>query len=151
MLTYSLEDIINIWKVDCKVDLSRLEDVSADSSKLHAKYLEIYAQNNLDIREKELIHDLLWHEKRLWLDGKLTPQQLLDKEWKPDPFNGIKKPMKSEIGDWLKTDSDIQKSSRELAEFNTKKEVLREILSQIQWRHTHIKNILDSRKFESGF
>jgi hypothetical protein len=48
------------------------------------------------------------------------------------------------------TDSDIMKLQGQIEYQSTIVEALKDIMDNIKWRHTTIKNIIDHRRFVSG-
>jgi hypothetical protein len=70
--------------------------------------------------------------------------------WAYDPFQGMSKPLKSEMEMYYSTDADIVKARSAIEYQKSIIDSLEEIMGNIRWRHTHIKNIIDFRKFTSG-
>ena len=67
-----------------------------------------------------------------------------------DPFDGMTKPLKSDMEMYYDTDADLVKIKAQIDYQKTIIETLEEIMGNIRWRHTHVKNILDFKKFTSG-
>ena len=70
--------------------------------------------------------------------------------WNYDPFAGMAKPLKSDMDLFYETDADISKLKMKLDYQQTIVESLKDILDNIKWRHTHIKNMIDFRRFTAG-
>jgi len=69
--------------------------------------------------------------------------------WEFDPFNGLKV-MKGDMNYFYDSDTDIQKSEVKITYYKTMLDTLDEIINNLKWRHSTIKNIIEWRKFESG-
>lgn len=151
MATPFQQKILDEWQVDCQIDKTALDESSAHTPNLHQKYLRFLAETYNLLRANKNKLERMKKTKRLYFEGKLSQAKMDDLGWEYDPFDGGKKPMKSEIGMWLDADDDILQVKTKIDELETSREMLKEILSQIQWRTQNIKTILESRKFEAGF
>ena len=89
-------------------------------------------------------------DKWLYYNGKMTQQDMDKRNWKYDPFDGMTKPLKSDMDMYYDTDEDLVKIKAQIDYHKTVIEALEEIMGNIRWRHTHVKNILDFKKFTSG-
>jgi hypothetical protein len=72
------------------------------------------------------------------------------RKWEYDPFDGMTKPMKSDMDMYYSTDDDLVKITAKIDYQKTIIETLEEIMGNIRWRHNAVKNILDFKKFTSG-
>ena len=145
-----VEDLLLEWKKDSEINKSKLDDESIKTAMLHAKYLEIHSAikiryNKLRARLKDLEF-----EKRRWLKGTMTKEEMDDRDWDYDPWKGMSKPMKSEMDDHLFADSDVKKVVERLKDTEVLLETLESIMQNIQWRHQSIKNSIDFMKFQAG-
>jgi hypothetical protein len=146
----SLNDILESWKKDSVIDEHALDDVTIETSKLHAKYLEIFTLSKLQLRKKEMELEQIRKDKWLYYTGKMTQVEMDKRGWAYDPFQGMSKPLKSEMEMYYSTDADIVKARSAIEYQKSIIDSLEEIMGNIRWRHTHIKNIIDFRKFTSG-
>jgi len=145
-----VEDLLLEWKKDSEINKSKLDDESIKTAMLHAKYLEIHSAvkiryNKLRARLKDLEF-----EKRRWLKGTMTKEEMDDRDWDYDPWKGMSKPMKSEMDDHLFADGDVKKVVERLKDTEVLLETLESIMQNIQWRHQSIKNSIDFMKFQAG-
>jgi len=145
-----LNNILIMWKKDAVIDDICLDEETIKSSKLHAKYLELFSMAKLMLKKKEMEHGSTKKDKWLYYTGKMTKDDMDGRGWKYDPFDGMSKPMKSDMDMYYSTDEDLVKIKAQIDYQKTIIETLEEIMSNIRWRHTHIKNILDFKKFTSG-
>ena len=146
----TLNDIMKMWEVDCEIDDLALDDETKKTSKLHAKYLELVNVNRLQRAKLDSDLDTLKKDKWLYYTGKMTKQDMDSRGWAYDPFNGGIKPLKSELSFYYDSDEDIVKVKQKIEYQKTIGNLLEEIMNNLRWRHTHVKNIIDWKKFVSG-
>tara|TARA_B100001750_G_scaffold20366_1_gene13819 strand:- start:1355 stop:1804 length:450 start_codon:yes stop_codon:yes gene_type:complete len=144
-----LSDIQEMWKTDCKIDDIELDASSLQVPVLHAKYSEILSNQKLiQIRYENKLKDLQ-KDKWLWYTGKLSQEEIQEKNWDYDPFNGLTI-LKSDYDKFFGADRDIQKAIEKLEYCKVVVEYLQDIVSQLTWRHQTIKNIIEWRRFMAG-
>tara|TARA_R110000772_G_scaffold121989_3_gene228284 strand:- start:16 stop:462 length:447 start_codon:yes stop_codon:yes gene_type:complete len=144
-----LNDILSMWENDCKINNMKLDDTSRDTPNLHAKYLRYLTEAKLQLKRFELKQKSLLKEKWLYYNGKMTQEELEEKGWNPDPFNGLKV-MKGEMEHYYNSDPEIQKSEELIEYWKTTRDTLIDIVDNIRWRHQTIGNMIKWRQFESG-
>lgn len=147
MLT--LENIMEMWKEDCKIDENNLAEASKESPILHAKYLELYNIAKIKLRKAEADQKVLLRDKWAWYNGKMSKEQIDEKGWDYDPLNGLKV-LKSDMDYYYDSDPEIRASEDKIVYWKTVNECLKEIIDNIRWRHTNIGNMIKWRIFESG-
>lgn len=145
-----LEDILKLWETDSIIDETNLDETSIKSARLHSKYLELYSIAKLSLKKKELTMAHLRKDKWLYYNGKMTKEQLDKNGWPYDPFSGMAKPLKGDMELFYTTDSDVMRLRAQIEYQETIVEALKDIMDNIKWRHTTIKNIIDHRRFVSG-
>lgn len=146
----TLDDIMKMWEVDCEIDDLALDDETKKTSKLHAKYLALVNVNRLQRAKLDSDLDSLKKDKWLYYTGKMTKQEMDIRGWQYDPFGGATKPLKSELTFYIDSDEDIIKIKQKIEYQKTIGNLLEEIMNNLRWRHTHVKNIIDWKKFVSG-
>lgn len=144
-----LEKILEEWREDCTIDNMRLDETSRNTPLLHAKYLELLSQSKLRLKRAELKQKSLLKDKWLWYNGKMSQEEVAEKNWDPDPFNGLKI-MKGDMDHYYDSDPEIQKSEELIEYWKTVVATLTEIVDTIKWRHQTIGNIIKWKQFESG-
>ena len=145
-----LNDILTMWKKDVIIDDVCLDEETLKSSKLHAKYLELFSMAKLMLKKKEMEYESMRKDKWLYYNGRMTKDDMDSRKWKYDPFDGMTKPMKSDMDMYYSTDNDLVKIKAQIDYQKTIITTLEEIMGNIRWRHTHVKNILEFKKFTSG-
>ena len=144
-----LKMILDMWSSDSVIGQSSLDESSRQTPILHAKYLELLSLAKLRLKKAEQDQKILLKDKWLYYNGKMDQEQIGDKGWKPDPFDGLKI-LKGEMDYYYDADVDIQASETAITYYKTYIETLTEIINVLKWRHSTIKNIIDWRRFESG-
>ena len=148
MLT--LEQILDNWKVDCQIDDVELDKSSKDTPKLHAKYVELLSLAKLQKHRKEMEFKKLLKDKVMWYNGKMDKATIDEKGWDYDPFDGLSKPMKSDMDYFYESDDQIQTLQSQIEYWKTVVDTLSDIVSNITWRHQTIGNMIKWRQFTSG-
>jgi len=145
----NLQQLLEEWENDCKIDKMRLDETSLSTPILHAKYLKLLSEAKLQLKRTENDQKILLKDKWLWYNGKLSQEEIIAKGWNPDPFDGLKV-LKGEMEHYYESDPELQQSEEKITYFKTVIDTLNEIVSTLNWRHQNIKNIIEWRKFESG-
>lgn len=146
----NLESILEEWKTDSHIEFNKLDVSSQETPKLHAKYLELYSNAKLKLKDAEFKQKVLLKDKWLYYNGKMSQEELQKKGWNPDPFDGLKI-LKGEMDHYYDSDPEIQQSEAKIVYLNTVVDTLKEILDNLKWRHQTIKNMISWRQFEAGF
>ena len=146
----NIEDLLEMWGEDSKIDEHNLDDTTIRGAALHSKYLELHSVAKLRLKKKEQDLSILKKDKWLWFNGKMDKEEIDKHGWAYDPFNGMNKPLKTDLQQFYDSDKDIMEASMQIEYQKTYVEVCKEILDNIKWRHTQIKNIIDWRRFQSG-
>jgi hypothetical protein len=145
----TLDQILEMWKKDSVIDDIRLDEASKAGAALHSKYLELLSINKLQLKRRDAEFKILLKNKWLWYNGKLTKDQIDQLGWEYDALNGLKI-LKGEMDYYYDADPHIQEANARIDYLKTMIDTLEEIISNIRWRHSTIKNMIDWRKFESG-
>ena len=143
-----LNDILEQWKTDSLIEMP-LDESSQKTPKLHSKYLELLSLAKFQLKKSEMEQKVLLKEKWLYYNGKLSEEEIIEKGWSPDPFNGLKI-LKGEMDYYYDADPEIQKSEEKIEYYKNTVSVLTEIVDTIKWRHQTIGNMIKWKVFESG-
>ncbi len=144
-----LKMILDMWSSDSAIGQSSLDESSRQTPILHAKYLELLSLAKLRLKKAEQDQKILLKDKWLYYNGKMDQEQIGDKGWKPDPFDGLKI-LKGEMDYYYDADPEIQQSVEKIEYLKTIIDTLNEIMNNINWRHQTISNMIKWRIFESG-
>ena len=145
----TLQDILNQWKEDCKIDEMNLDETARLSPNVHAKYLELYALAKLELKKVEHVQKVLLKKKFLYYNGKMPQEEIEREGWNYDPFDGLRI-MKTDLNYYYEGDDDIQRSEEKIEYWKTVILTLKEILDNVRWRSQTIKNMIEYRKFMAG-
>ena len=143
-----LKEVLAEWAEDSKIGM-RLDEDSRNTPLLHAKYLEKLANSKLLLKRAEFTQKVLLKHKWEWYNGKLSKEDVEELGWNPDPFNGLKI-MKGDLSYYYDSDPEIQKSEEKIQYYKTLVETLTEIVSNLNWRHQTISNMIKWKQFEAG-
>jgi hypothetical protein len=144
-----LERNSDMWSEDCRINNNKLDESSAQSPVLHAKYLRLLSEAKLMLKKVERDQKVLLKDKWLYYNGKMDQKQLDSKGWNPDPFDGLKV-MKGEMEHYYNSDPEIQRSEEKVEYWKTLISTLQEIVDNVKWRHQTIGNIIRWKQFEAG-
>lgn len=144
-----LETILAEWKEDSQIAKHQLDETSRVTPALHSKYLEYLSLTKLRLKKAEFKQKELLKDKWLYYNGKMDEDMLKEKGWNPDPFNGLKI-LKGEMEHYYDSDPEIQDSEMRIQYLKTIIDTLEEIVSNLNWRHQTIGNMIRWRQFEAG-
>ena len=143
-----LKQIHEMWSRDSEIKM-QLDESSRETPKLHAKYLELLSTTKLQLKRAEFQQKVLLKDKWLYYNGKMSQEDVVEKGWDPDPFDGLKI-LKGEMDYYYDSDPEIQKSEEKIQYYKTVIDTLEQIISNLNWRHQTIGNIIKWKQFESG-
>jgi hypothetical protein len=146
----NIEKLEEMWAIDCVIDQNRLDDVTVACAKLHAKYLAIFNTVKMKLKKYESDYATERHTRWKWYTGKMTKDEMDKHGLDYDPWYGGSKPMKSEISSYIEADPVLSKIQLKIEYYKIMTSMIEEILGNIRWRNSAIKNILDWKKFTSG-
>ena len=145
----NLESVLEMWKKESQIEQYNLDETSRNTPQLHAKYLELLSIAKLQMKKAEHTQKSLLHKKWLYYNGKMSQEEIVELGWEFDPFNGLKV-LKGEMEYYYNSDIDIQKSEEKLTYYKTLIETLTEIVTNLNWRHQTVGNMIKWRQFEAG-
>jgi len=139
----TIDEIINSWREDCKLDDTELDSEALRIPNLHAKYLRMLAENRvklkaLKVKQKQL-HQTLYD----YYKGDLNnPQDLEELKREPWPKTVLKQDMPM----YIEADDDMIKMLSRIAMQEEVVGVCEEILKSVNNRGFQIKNAIDWRR-----
>ena len=141
-----LEEILEFWEKDSKLDNSELDKESLKIPSLHNKYLKIYTNENLLL--KKMTHDFKEMERNKfeYYSGKMCEEDLNDQGW--EQFDH--KLLKQDIPRYLESDADLIKMLLKIDYQKEKVETVKSIISSINGRSYHISNAIKWQQFLNG-
>ena len=145
----NLDDLLTMWKKDAIIDDMALDEASRDTVKHHAKYLELLSVTKLQLKRKEMEQQVQLRDKQLYFNGKMDQADITARGWPYDPFNGLKI-LRNDMEYYFNADPELQKTEEKIVYLKTLVDTLEEIMTNIKWKHSTIKNMIDWRRFTSG-
>lgn len=144
-----LDDVLDMWDEDSRINKFDLGETSIDTSILHAKYLRLLMDAKSRLKQAEFSQNTLLKKKFLYYEKSLTDEEVLATGWEINPFHGHKI-LKGEMKYYYDSDIEIQQSEAKVAYFKLVIESLTQIIDVLKWRHQTVKNVIEWRKFEAG-
>lgn len=141
-----IEEIMELWEKDTKIDKTELGDESLNVPKLHSKYYNILIKERLSLRKLESdLRQLKLDKYEFFTQG--PNEDTRDKGWRLPPKGMI---MKSDIPMYMEADKDMIDLGLKIGLQQEKIEFLESIIKTIINRNFVIKNAIDFMKFVNG-
>ena len=141
-----IEDIMEMWNKDSKIDETELATESSNIPVIHNKYLKIFMAERVKLFSAKAD---LKKKRRLLLEyylGELDEEEL--KELGRDQF--YKKLLKNEVDLYIDSDDALTEQSLRVSLQEEKVNFLESVLRQINNRGFQIKNAIDWNRFITG-
>jgi hypothetical protein len=104
----------------------------------------------LRLKKAEFDQKTLLKDKYLYYEGKMSQEDIQSRGWKYDPYDGLSATTKNFKEYYYDSDAEIQESEMKIQYLQTIVETLTEIVSNLNWRHQTIGNMIRWRAFEAG-
>lgn len=142
-----INDILDEWDKDSFTESTKIGEASLGIPRLHRKYLGMLVNEKMLQKQKQLKYDALLANKRHWVLGELSQDQLETLGWKPWL---LVTPLRSQVDEVLKGDEDLIHSLLELEMINTKVYAIDNILKMIHNRSFQLNVAVNYLKFQAG-
>lgn len=142
-----LDKLKEMWARDAQTDDTELGQEALRVPNLHAKYLAIYSDAKLVLRKHQSDLYKLRKVKYKYYRGEMTQQELEVMGW--EQYLGSK-PLKNEMDEILKTDTDIINKEDRIFYQQTVVDFLEQVIRSINSRGWDIKNAIEWNKFTMG-
>lgn len=142
-----LSEIQDMWKEDCKINMTNLGQEAAHVPVLHAKYLALLTSTKLQLRKTEVDYLRLKKIKERYFRGELSKEELNELGWEQYLLN---KPLKNEMDEFIKTDDDIIQCIDKIEYYKTLLYQLEQIIKSINSRTWDVKSAIEWYKFTNG-
>lgn len=140
-----LEDIMEYWGEDSRIDPTDLSNEALKTPKLHHKYYEMYVRERLMLRKMEAtLKQLKLAKFEFYTQG---PHEETPEHWK---LPAIGKILRSDVATYIDADPDIIKETLRIAVQSEKVDALESIIRVIGNRGYAIKNSIDYMRFMNG-
>ena len=141
-----IDEIHDMWRVDCIVDKTELGDEALKLPKLHSKYLKIFTDERLALRKLEQDRKQLVLMKNDYYRGVLPEEDLKENGWEPFRMTVLK----SDIPMYIEADQDMVKLNLRISIQQEKVDTLEAIIKSISNRGFLIKSAIEFEKFKVG-
>lgn len=142
----TFEELNEMWVKDCKIDETILVRESSRTPELHSKYYNYFYREALRVRKLKADLVELEKAKTEYFNGSMDEIELRQRGWKPNPL----KILRQDIQKYIESDREIINLSLRIAMHEENAKYLESIIRQINGRNFHIKNMLDTLKFQAG-
>jgi hypothetical protein len=143
----NIENIMDLWSEDVKMDNVDLDTESLKIPNLHAKWLNILTKERQKLRRLTIKKQQLSKTLAEYYRGELNnPEELA--EIKREPY--LKTVLKSEIHTYVDTDSDMIELNLRVSYQQEVVDVVEEIMKAINGRQWNIRNAIEWRKFSNA-
>jgi hypothetical protein len=143
----TLEDLLDLWQEDCKINDDHLDRESVKTPNLHAKYVRFLIQHKMKHAALQTEYNLMRQRKFRYYRGEMGKQELEELSWNQWQGN---KPLKNEMDEFLEGDSDLNKITIKCEYIKGIIEALESILGQIKARDWQIRNAIQWKQFIAG-
>ena len=142
----TLDELRTMIKRDLTMDQSELDIESMKTPQLHNKYLILYMDEKLILGKYESDLNILKKEKWLYYTGKMSQEELDERNW--EPFDLVV--LKTDIDKFLNSDEDIIKVSNKILFQREKVNYLENVVKIVNNRQWSIRSVIDWLKFTNG-
>jgi len=146
----TLDQVLAMWAEDSVIDENNLDLTTIKLATLHSKYLELMSVSKLTLRRR--VTELAELKKLKWLyfEGRMTKEEMDEKGWDYDPFDGGSKPVKGNLELYYRADPELVAMESRLEYQETIVNALIDIMEAVKWRHQAIRNCIDWKRFTAG-
>ena len=143
----TIDEIVNEWEKDAKIDPTDISSASLQTPRLHAKYLRILSHWKQKQATLKSNLNNIKQTKTRYYRGEMSREELKEYGWEQYQ---LKAPLRSEMEQVLNADADVNKVKMQLELVETIIYVLESIMKAIASRDFTISNYIKMRKFEKG-
>lgn len=143
----TLDEILDQWDIDSKIDETNIGHEAARNPQLHAKYIRLLSTVKLQLRSSESRYLTARKLHTRYFNGELNRAELTMLGW--DQFQGTK-PLKTQMDDNLLCAPELIKLTDKIEYFMTVKTVLESILKEISNRVWTVKTSFEYQKMMNG-
>jgi len=139
----NLEQIEQMWEVDCRIDLTDLGRSTADAAEMHHKYSKLHNGAKIRLAQLEGERNRMILLKTDYFMGNVDKKTLDENGWRPFQRTVLK----SDLPVYLQADEDMILLNLKVATIQQIISFLESIIRTLNNRDFKIKNILEERKF----
>ena len=141
-----IDEIHDLWSVDCKIDDLELDQESLKIPQLHSKYMRIITEENSILSKLMYAHKMMERDKFEYYTGKMCNEDLQERGWEPLNL----KIMKNDVPRYIESDKEIIRHLMKISDYREKVGLLKTIIDSVNSRSFIITNAIKWKKFISG-
>ena len=141
-----LDEIMEEWRADSKIDKTELGAESLRTPELHHKYYKLMIESARVKRSLDAEYKVLYRNKHQHYLGQLSEEEYKELGWTPSPL----KILRQDLQIYIDADHDIQLLRNKIDIQDSKLSALENIIKTIANRGFAIKNAIDWNKFQMG-
>lgn len=145
MCVDKIDEILDMWKVDCKVNELDAGRALLDIPLLHHKYSTILYQCKRTLISIDIKLNKIKKLKREYYTGKLDENELKERGWEPFPYV-----LKSDISLYMESDDDINAYVAKKRMYTEIISLCESILKELNSRTYQLRAFIDYTKFMAG-
>jgi hypothetical protein len=145
MAMVTLEELMDQWERDTKVDSTEPGKEILRVPILHNKYLKILSQHNLALKKAQMDLSKMRKTKWMYYNGKLTQEELQQYGWEPFPFT-----LKADLGTYMDADDDLQRLKAKTYIHEECVAFATSVLKELNNRTWQLRSFMDWEKFIMG-
>ena len=142
----TIDELIEMWKVDSKVDDLNVDLEGAGVPKLHSKYIQLLSEARRGLTDLQFRKRVLFRNLREYYLG--TASQELLAEMKRTPF--LHRVLKNEVMTYIDSDEEYFTLEYKIAARQERVDVLSEIMKSINSRNYSLTIIKDWKRLMLG-
>lgn len=142
----TLDEIRKKVSTDLPMDKTELDIESMKTPQLHNKYLIFHGDEKLILGKMQSDINVLRRDKWLYYTGKMSQEQLEEKNWEPFDLNILK----TDIDRFMDSDEDIIRLSNKILLQKEKVNYLENVIKIINNRQWSIRSTIDWVRFTNG-
>lgn len=141
-----IDDIMESWYKDSKIDETELGAESLRIPMLHHKYYKIMIEEALLLKKYEYDYKNMYRLKHEYYMGILDEETLKQQQWDPNPLRILKQ----DLPTYIDSDSDLQTIQIKIDIQKQKLSFLESAVKTITNRGFLIKNAIEWERFKVG-
>tara|TARA_E500000318_G_C3434039_1_gene162301 strand:- start:75 stop:509 length:435 start_codon:yes stop_codon:yes gene_type:complete len=141
-----LDELKSMVQEDLEIDKTELDVEALKTPQLHNKYLNFLLDEKLILAKIE--SEFRIHRKIKWLyyTGKMSMEELEEREWEPFGLNILKQ----DLDKFIDSDNEIVSLSNKVEYQKEKVEYLKSVVKTMSDRQWYIRSAIDWIKFTNG-
>lgn len=143
-----LEEILDSWKSDSKIDATNLDNESLRISELHHTYLRLLSLERVKLKQAKNMLKSLESTLYQYFNGDFNTDQTKLDELKRDPWQ--QRILRQNIKEYVDSDQQIVDIRNKISIMEEKVEVLTEVMKSLQNRSYQISNAINFKELLGG-